>query len=190
MTKETEDQIMDDIETQPARPYSPLADSPCWTKSQLILLPVLSIRQPWAWLILHGGKDIENRNWPTRFRGTFLIHAGKGMTRLEYEQALDVADDCGKSLPPFETLQRGGIVGQAKIVDCVSRSDSPWFFGEFGFVLKDAQPLEFFACKGALGFFNLSNTEVSGALPPSVWPTHRTTKTKLSPKQQAWLDNL
>lgn len=32
----------------------------------------LSIRQPWAWHILHSGKDIENRDWPTKFRGRVL----------------------------------------------------------------------------------------------------------------------
>ena len=42
---------------------------------------VLSIRQPWAWLILHGGKDVENRNWATKVRGRVLIHAGSTMTR-------------------------------------------------------------------------------------------------------------
>lgn len=49
----------------------------------------LSIRQPWAWAILHAGKDIENRDWATRFRGPFLVHAGKGCTRDEYEDAVD-----------------------------------------------------------------------------------------------------
>lgn len=44
----------------------------------------LSIRQPWAWLILHAGKDIENRTWQTYQRGWFAIHASKGMTRREY----------------------------------------------------------------------------------------------------------
>lgn len=38
----------------------------------------LSIRQPWAWLIINGGKDIENRDWPTKFRSRILVHAGKG----------------------------------------------------------------------------------------------------------------
>jgi hypothetical protein len=46
-------------------------------------MKALSIRQPWAWLILNAGKDIENRDWLTRFRGPFLIHASKGMTRAE-----------------------------------------------------------------------------------------------------------
>ncbi|MEI3544750.1 MAG: ASCH domain-containing protein [Alphaproteobacteria bacterium] len=43
----------------------------------LLKLPILSIRQPWAWLIVNGYKDIENRTWPTHFRGKVLIHAGK-----------------------------------------------------------------------------------------------------------------
>ena len=37
----------------------------------------LSIRQPWCHHILHDGKDVENRDWPTKGRGWFLIHAGK-----------------------------------------------------------------------------------------------------------------
>ncbi len=40
-------------------------------------MKALSIRQPWAWLIANGYKDIENRSWRTNFRGEFLIHAGK-----------------------------------------------------------------------------------------------------------------
>ena len=49
----------------------------------------LSIRQPWAWLIVNGYKDIENRNWKTNFRGKILVHAAKGMTKAEYEDADD-----------------------------------------------------------------------------------------------------
>lgn len=40
-------------------------------------MKVLSIRQPWAWLIMTGLKDIENRTWNTDFRGRFAIHASK-----------------------------------------------------------------------------------------------------------------
>ena len=40
-------------------------------------MKVLSVRQPWAWAIIHGGKDVENRNWDTKFRGRLAIHAGK-----------------------------------------------------------------------------------------------------------------
>lgn len=120
-------------------------------------LPVLSIRQPWAWLICNGGKDIENRSWPTRFRGKFLVHAGKGMTREEYEDAKWIAHNNGVRVPTYKQLERGGIVGMAEIVDCVNRSESPWFFGQYGFVLRNAKPLPFHECKGALGFFRLAN---------------------------------
>ena len=40
----------------------------------------LSIRQPWAWLVAHGWKNIENRTWQTNYRGRLLIHAAGGMT--------------------------------------------------------------------------------------------------------------
>jgi hypothetical protein len=113
----------------------------------------LSIRQPWAWLILHGGKDIENRSWYTHRRGPILIHASQGMTKAEYQEAQWTAEDNGIELPPFDQLQRGGIIGQVEIVDCLTHSTSPWYFGQYGFLLKNPKPLPFQPCKGSLGFF-------------------------------------
>ncbi|MEM7599839.1 MAG: ASCH domain-containing protein [Verrucomicrobiota bacterium] len=121
----------------------------------------LSIRQPWAWLIVNGHKDIENRTWPTRFRGQFLVHAGKGMTKAEYKEARWVAEDNGIALPAFGELERGGIVGVAEITDCVNESESPWFFGKWGFVLRDAKPIDIVPCRGALGFFTPANSVIS-----------------------------
>jgi len=123
-------------------------------------MKAISIRQPWAWLIVNGYKDIENRDWTTRFRGRVLVHASKGMTRKEYD---DVAEflityclhDAAKALPKFAELERGGIVGAVDIVDCVSESASPWFFGKHGFVLRNAEVLPFREYKGALGFFEV-----------------------------------
>jgi hypothetical protein len=121
----------------------------------------LSIRQPWAWAILHAGKDIENRDWHTNFRGHVLIHAGKGMTAREYHLALaciaDVSPDI--ELPSYGELRRGGIVGRAVITDCVMRSNSPWFQGRYGFVLTSVELLPFYPCKGALGFFEVQTPE-------------------------------
>ena len=121
-------------------------------------MKALSIRQPWAWLILNAGKDIENRDWPTPYRGRFLIHASKGMTHDEYwngaETLLDIRKDM--LLPPFSELQRGGIVGSVSLVDCVRRSESPWFFGEYGFLLRDPAPVPFRPFKGMLGFFEVA----------------------------------
>ena len=47
-----------------------------WTPAEG-MIPALSFRQPWAWVVAKGIKPIENRNWPTEYRGLFLIHAGK-----------------------------------------------------------------------------------------------------------------
>jgi len=116
----------------------------------------LSIRQPWAHMILHQGKDIENRTWPTKVRGRILIHASKGMTHDEWVDAWDFArEDCGVAMVDKARCEilRGGIVGSVEIVDCVQHSDSPWFCGPWGFVLRDPQPLAFTPCRGALGFF-------------------------------------
>lgn len=122
----------------------------------------LSIRQPWAWAIINAGKDVENRDWPTRFRGPVCIHAAKGMTKAEFDGfirtihhvSLTHPFSTGASVPHSASLPRGGIVGVAVIADCVETSESPWFFGRYGFVLRNASPVEFIPVKGALGFFD------------------------------------
>jgi hypothetical protein len=121
----------------------------------------ISIRQPWAWAICHAGKDIENRDWPTNFRGPVCIHAAKGMTRDEFDSFVDLARVMhrngtwtGEFVPEAKELDRGGIVGTAEIVGCVTASESPWFFGRYGFVLRNVRPVEFIPCKGALSFFD------------------------------------
>lgn len=117
----------------------------------------LSIRQPWAWLILNAGKDIENRDWSTRFRGRFLVHAAKGVTRDEYEAVANFVRrlQVKRPLPEFAALPRGGVVGSVEIVDCVKYSSSPWFMGKNGFVLRDPCPTLFVPHKGRLGFFDI-----------------------------------
>ncbi|WP_454846113.1 ASCH domain-containing protein [Pseudomonas farris] len=124
-------------------------------------MKALSIRQPWAWLIVNGFKPVENRDWPTRFRGRFLIHASKGMTRMDYADVRDFADGLGVTIPAFDELERGGIVGVALLSDCVDRSESPWFFGNYGFVMKSAKPLPFTPLKGRLGFFEVPDELVT-----------------------------
>lgn len=121
-------------------------------------MKAISIRQPWAWLILNAGKDIENRTWRTNFRGKVAIHASKGMARDEYLIARAFAYNTGLriALPEPEDLVRGAIVGTVEIVDCVSDSDSPWFTGPHGFVLRNPIKLPHWACKGALGFFDFN----------------------------------
>lgn len=123
-----------------------MAEFPAW-------MFALSIRQPWAWLIVNGHKRLENRNWRRASRGAVLIHAGKKMHRPDYDQAARLAEADGVTLPEFGTFERGGIVGQADIVDCINYSTSHWFFGPYAFVLENARPLPFVPCAGKLGFF-------------------------------------
>jgi len=119
-------------------------------------LPCISIRQPWAWFIVNGWKDIENRVWPTKFRGEILIHASAGMTKREYTEGVEfgcwaIGEDV--AVPSFTAIERGGIVGRAHVVDCVQDSRSNWFVGPHGFVLERASVLPFVPLKGQLGFF-------------------------------------
>ena len=109
----------------------------------------LSIQQPWAWLIVTGHKPVENRTWPTRVRGWIGIHAGK---KLDAEGLRWIRQNFPQiELPPV--FDMGGIVGRARLIDCVADHESPWFFGPYGFVFDRAEPLPFRACRGKLGFF-------------------------------------
>lgn len=116
-------------------------------------MKALSILQPWAWLIVHGPKDVENRTWSTPFRGEFLVHAGKGFDRKGYDFVRQTRPDI--RMPAPHEFQRGGVIGMATIVDCVSTMNSDWFHGPYGFVLTDARPLPFFPARGQLSWFNI-----------------------------------
>ena len=112
-------------------------------------MKVLSIRQPWAWLIVQGYKDIENRTWRSEFRGEFLVHAVYIFDEKGYDW---VVKEMGLGLPEKDTFERGGIIGAAEIVDCVMNYSSPWFFGPYGFVLRNPRPLPFVLMRGKPGF--------------------------------------
>lgn len=126
--------------------------------TDLTTLPdrALSIRQPWAWAILNAGKDVENRPRRFHYRGPICIHASKSTRRQ------DAVDFMGfylnRHLPDNRpdmpgAYDRGGIIGTADIVDCVDHSDSPWFIGPFGLVLRNVRPVPFIYVRGALGLF-------------------------------------
>lgn len=121
-------------------------------------MKALSIRQPWCWAILHGGKDFENRDWPTKYRGWVLIHASK---RYEVDDEDFVArtayTTAGVAFPGRLGILTGGIVGIAYLTRCVTHSDSRWFFGQYGFELTSARPLPFVAMPGKLGLFDVED---------------------------------
>ncbi len=107
---------------------------------------ILSVRQPWAELIVSGIKRIENRTWTTSYRGPVIIHAGgkwddEPIEQIERRLNLEI---------PYN-LPRGGVVGIAGLADVVTVSADPFFTGPFGFVMVGAQRLPFMPIPGALG---------------------------------------
>jgi hypothetical protein len=115
----------------------------------------LSIRQPWAWLIIQGHKDVENREWSTDYVGPLLIHASKTAAKREYAELRETLhEEMGILVPELEVIERGGIVGMVDLLGCADDSDSPWYTGAIAWRLANPRPLPFHPCKGALQLFH------------------------------------
>lgn len=85
----------------------------------------LSIKQPWASLIAHGIKTIENRTWPTKFRGRIYIHASaKAVSSFDFTEQQTLA------LSTVDTdnivFTNSAIIGEVDIIDCVVNHESIW----------------------------------------------------------------
>lgn len=113
-------------------------------------MKAISIKQPWAWLIVNGHKDIENRTWATKHRGPILIHASKKIDMAAYWKYAEEYD-----LPDYRLMEVGGIVGGAVITSVVTESTSPWFQGPKGFNLAGQMRLPFVPYKGKLNIFEV-----------------------------------
>jgi predicted transcriptional regulator len=119
-------------------------------------MKVLSLKQPFAELVVSGKKTIEIRKWNTKFRGEFLIHASKN------------ADKEAMIKHGYENLPCGVIVGKAKLVSVKKYSDEIDFkkdqdkhlassdYGNYGFMLEDAERIKEIPAKGRLGFWGFS----------------------------------
>jgi len=88
-------------------------------------MQALSIRQPCAWLIVNGYKDIENRTWSTDFRGRVFLHARKRVKQGDFPEERDYIRESSINIPG--ELPLGAIVGEVMFLDCVDSSSSPWF---------------------------------------------------------------
>jgi hypothetical protein len=117
----------------------------------------LSIRQPWAWLIVNGHKPVENRTWPTSHRGDLLIHAGLAFDTEGLQSVLAAFPHLQAVLP--QQYELGGIVGTAQLVNCVQQHPSPWFTGPYGFVMYQPRPLPLVRVRGVLGIFDVPMTD-------------------------------
>lgn len=117
----------------------------------------LSVRQPYAWAIVMGAKDIEtkdieNRSWKSGHLGRLYIHAGV----KEFDETIveDVTERVAKHLRIPTTaareayrhhLQRGlgAIIGSVRMLGCATSYDSEWFGAEeYGFILSDPELLD------------------------------------------------
>lgn len=128
------------------------------------MIPCLSIRQPYAWLIVNGIKPVENRTWATKFRGRVLIHAGITYPKRDHRDDLEQWGDFG--YPEDRESMLGGIVGEAVIVDCVREHPSQFFFGPYGFVLEQPKAYaKIIPLGGRLGFFGVPASLIESEVP-------------------------
>ncbi len=122
-------------------------------------MKALSLKQPWAELVVSKKKTIELRKWNTQFRGDFLIHASKAPDK----NAMKHFSFTSGSLP------LGSIVGQANLVDVKKYNNKFEFsedknkhlatsdFGEYGFILGNIKRFEEpIAALGKLGFWDFN----------------------------------
>lgn len=124
----------------------------------------LSVKQPWAALLVGGAKTVEVRTWKTNRRGPLLIHASKipdprpeawaWLTTPELKRAAE---------------QLGGVIGIGELSGCWAYATLPafvadrgrhlnepaWFLdrGLFGLEFRSLRPLPFFPCLGNTFFF-------------------------------------
>lgn len=95
-------------------------------------MKAISIKQPWAYLIAAGIKDIENRTWkcPEKYIGErVLIHASKTQYETPMYLLTDEQYDSIKQEKRIEinnSLEYGCIIGSIEIVDCVINHSSIW----------------------------------------------------------------
>jgi hypothetical protein len=131
----------------------------------------ISIKQPWAALLVAGLKTVEVRTWATRVRGRVFIHAAK---------AADPRPDGWRlvtpELRPLAAL-RGGIIGAADLTACVRyrtaeqfaaaaeehRNSPAWFAptGLYGFVFQNPTQVAYTACPGRTLFFAAEGISLS-----------------------------
>jgi len=128
-------------------------------------MKTLSVRQPWAWLIVNGYKTVENRTWRTSYRGPLAIHAPQ---RIEHEIIPSITAKCesdGEPLTAEELMEMhvtGAVVGVVDLVDCTSAPDDPgdreWHDpGQIAWILRNPRILEpAVPARGRLGLYEIS----------------------------------
>jgi hypothetical protein len=121
----------------------------------------LTVRQPWAWCIVHGPKRYENRSWACHHRGPLLIHAGRSR-RLITPEVLRKVARLVPHPPDSRRLVFAAIIGVCRLVDCVrveQTEGDAWAEGPWCFKLADVSPLpEPILCRGQRKIFEVKLT--------------------------------
>jgi ASCH domain len=121
-------------------------------------IKALTVRQPWAWAIIYGGKDVENRRWRAAYRGPLLIHAGEkadpepeACARLLWT----MADPEAFGQPRAAWQARGAIIGVVFLADILTDSPSPWAaVGWHHWVFEFPAPVDpLIPCRGRPGLW-------------------------------------
>ena len=119
-------------------------------------MKVLSLKQPYAELVLSGKKVIELRNWNTKHRGIFLIHASQTVDKEAMKKF------------GFTTLPTGYILGRAELTNVKHYANekehladshlhlTSFHWGNYGFILTNIQRIKPIQAKGKLGFWEYS----------------------------------
>jgi hypothetical protein len=123
-------------------------------------MKVLSVKNPWAYLIIYRGKDIENRTWETKYRGPLLIHASKTSDLYAYYCLRAKIDRFSSVFMDTEEIEKihsfdGCILGSVDLCGCVRHSESKWAEKE-GFwywILQNPKPCKPVPIKGSLGLW-------------------------------------
>ena len=142
-------------------------------------MKALSIKQPWAWLIVNGYKNVENRTWPLprtfEIPQRIYVHTGVSRSELNRKEVtasvlriVSTSEGGEFMLALLRDMPLGSIVGEATITDILSpcapnglnedTEDEPWYEGDpyYGFVLSNpsayAKPIPY---RGRLGFFEV-----------------------------------
>lgn len=143
-------------------------------------MKALSIKEPWATLIVYAGKDVENRTWEMGYRGPLLVHASKAPEPLDdigwdylARHALRTFNPAARMpdayrLPGFqhvrELIQPGHVIGVVDVVGCDQESgQSEWeAMGQWHIRLANARPIaQPFEWKGQLGLFSIPDPIVA-----------------------------
>jgi hypothetical protein len=122
-------------------------------------MKALSIRQPWAWLVVNGWKFIENRAWSMDYRGLLLIHASQNVDRQGINDLENYFCENGEQCPN-EFYDPGGIVRIVDLVECVSDpqrlTEDPlqdYEPGSIAWVVENPRPCELILYPGRLRVF-------------------------------------